>query len=76
MYPSGYTQDTSRYIRIRILITNPPKLDNNPPLTRGSPVPYESSAAYSTASGRAAASAPPEAVIVGKAGMIPASCQA
>jgi hypothetical protein len=35
MYPSGYTQDTSRYIRIRILITNPPKLDNKPPLTRG-----------------------------------------
>jgi hypothetical protein len=34
MYPSGYTQDTSQYIRIRILITNPPKLDNNPPLTR------------------------------------------
>jgi hypothetical protein len=31
MYPSGYTQDTSRYIRIRILITNPPKLDNKPP---------------------------------------------
>jgi hypothetical protein len=35
MYPSGYTQDTSRYIRIRILITNPPKLDNKPPLTLG-----------------------------------------
>ena len=33
MYPSGYTQDTSQYIRIRILITNPPKLDNKPPLT-------------------------------------------
>jgi hypothetical protein len=33
MYPSGYTQDTSRYIRIRILITTRPKLDNNPPLT-------------------------------------------
>ena len=33
MYPLGYTQDTSRYIRIRILITNPPKLDNKPPLT-------------------------------------------
>jgi hypothetical protein len=31
MYPTGYTQDTSRYIRIRILITNPPKLDNKPP---------------------------------------------
>jgi hypothetical protein len=31
MYPSGYTQDTSQYIRIRILITNPPKLDNKPP---------------------------------------------
>jgi len=31
MYPSGYTQDTSRYIRIRILITTPPKLDNKPP---------------------------------------------
>jgi hypothetical protein len=27
-------QDTSQYIRIRILITNPPKLDNKPPLTR------------------------------------------
>jgi len=37
MYPSGYTQDTSQYIRIRILITNPPKLDNNPPLTRQGP---------------------------------------
>jgi len=36
MYPSGYTQDTSRYIRIRILITNPPKLDNKPPRSRGS----------------------------------------
>ena len=35
MYPSGYTQDTSRYIRIRILITNPPKLDNNPPRAAG-----------------------------------------
>jgi hypothetical protein len=35
MYPSGYTQDTSRYIRIRILITNPPKLDNNPPRSPG-----------------------------------------
>ena len=35
MYPSGYTQDTSRYIRIRILITNPPKLDNKPPRSRG-----------------------------------------
>jgi hypothetical protein len=35
MYPSGYTQDTSQYIRIRILITNPPKLDNKPPLTHG-----------------------------------------
>jgi hypothetical protein len=34
MYPSGYTQDTSQDIRIRILITNPPKLDNKPPLTR------------------------------------------
>jgi len=34
MYPSGYTQDTSRYIRIRILITNPPKLDNKPPRSR------------------------------------------
>jgi hypothetical protein len=34
MYPSGYTQDTSQYIRIRILITTPPKLDNKPPLTR------------------------------------------
>ncbi len=34
MYPSGYTQDTSQYIRIRILITNPPTLDNKPPLTR------------------------------------------
>jgi hypothetical protein len=33
MYPSGYMQDTSQYIRIRILITNPPKLDNKPPLT-------------------------------------------
>ena len=38
MYPSGYTQDTSRYIRIRILITNPPKLDNKPPLTPGGTV--------------------------------------
>jgi len=36
MYPSGYTQDTSRYIRIRILITNPPKLDNKPPRSRQS----------------------------------------
>jgi hypothetical protein len=34
MYPSGYTQDTSRYIRIRILITNSPKLDNKPPRSR------------------------------------------
>jgi hypothetical protein len=43
MYPSGYTQDTSQYIRIRILITNPPKLDNKPPLTR--PAALESAAA-------------------------------
>ena len=33
MYPSGYMQDTSQYIRIRILITNPPKFDNKPPVT-------------------------------------------
>ena len=33
MYPSRYTQDTSRYVRIRILITNPPKIDNKPPRT-------------------------------------------
>jgi hypothetical protein len=38
MYPSGYTQDTSQYIRIRILITNPPKLDNKPPLTHVVPL--------------------------------------
>ena len=37
MYPSGYTQDTSRYIRIRILITNPPKLDNKPPRSPARP---------------------------------------
>jgi len=36
MYPSGYMQDTSGYIKIRILITNTPKLDNKQaPLTRG-----------------------------------------
>ena len=39
MYPSGYTQDTSRYIRIRILITNPPKLDNKPPRSRATTAP-------------------------------------
>jgi hypothetical protein len=34
MYPSGYKQDTSRYIRIRILITDPrppPNSITNPP---------------------------------------------
>jgi hypothetical protein len=31
MYPSGYIQDTSGYIRIRILITNTPKLDHKHP---------------------------------------------
>ena len=34
VYSTRYTRDTSGYIRIRILITNPPKLDNKPHRSR------------------------------------------
>ena len=53
MYPSGYTQDTSRYIRIRILITNPPKRDNKPPLTPRAPLKNRRWGAHSGTGGAA-----------------------